>query len=212
MNIHLKKENMIRNHLEARGITDPGVLSAMREVPREAFVERDQVPFAYDDGPLPIGEGQVITQPYVVAVMIDALSLSREDIVLDVGTGSGYAAAVMSRLCRHVYCVERHPSLVDAARERIRSLGYDNLTLTEGDGSQGWPEHAPFDAIHVAAASDDVPAALVAQLADDGRLVMPLGSPESPMQRLVCFKHTQGGNLTSEELDTVRFVPLVSGH
>lgn len=211
MSIHTKKEKMIRDHLEARGVTDSRVLAAMREVPREAFVNRDQVPFAYDDGPLPIGEGQVITQPYVVALMVQALALQEGDTVLDVGTGSGYAAAVISRLCRHVYCMERHASLVKAASERFRSLGYNNLTLIEGDGSEGWPEHAPFEAIHVAAASSKVPPALIDQLADRGRLVMPLDFSEGLLQRLVCFKRLDNGNLSSKELESVRFVPLVGG-
>lgn len=209
MNMHLKKENMIRNHIEARGITSATVLEAMREVPREAFVEPDQAPAAYDDTPLPIGKGQVITQPYVVALMVDALDLGKSDIVFDIGTGSGYAAAVMSRICRHVYSVERHQSMVDTARERFRSLGYHNITVRQGDGALGWPEHAPFDAIHVAAASTDVPDALVEQLADNGRLVMPKGSPDDIMQPLVRFTRSTHGELTSEELESVRFVPLV---
>lgn len=202
------RDLMIRRHLKGRGITDSRVLAAMEAVPREAFVQANQVDLAYEDGPLPAGEGQTISQPYIVALMISALQPGPDDVVLDVGAGTGYAAAVLSRLVRQVYAIEYHEALADKARDRCRDLGYDNIRIETGDGSQGWPAHAPFQGIHVAACTPSVPHELADQLADSGRLVLPLGSTRG-IQRLVCF-HREQEELVGEELESVRFVPLIS--
>src|SRR5215212_6721349 len=154
---------------------DRRVLAAMRRVPREAFVEPGFEEFAYEDGPLPIGEGQTISQPYIVALMIEAAEVKPGDVVLEVGAGSGYAAAVMGQIADRVYAIERHPSLGEAACQRFRRLGYDNIDLRVGDGTKGWPEAGPFDAILVAAGGPQVPPALREQLAIGGRLVIPVG-------------------------------------
>jgi protein-L-isoaspartate(D-aspartate) O-methyltransferase len=206
-----ERERMVRRQLAARGIADPRVLAAMREVPRERFVAPVHAPSAYDDSPLPLECGQTVSQPYVVALMAEALELAPEDRVLEVGTGSGYAAAVLSRLAREVYTVERHRELAEAARERLARLGYANVYVRHGDGLLGWPEHAPYDAISVAAGGSEVPAALAAQLSSRGRLVMPLG-PEPLLQKLVRARPiAHGGKLCVEELADVRFVPLLHG-
>ncbi len=202
-----RREEMVDRQIAARGITDEAVLEAMREVPREAFVPEDMREFAYLDTPLPIGEEQTISQPYVVARMVEALALSAEDRVLDVGTGSGYAAAVMSRIAAAVYTVERHAALAKAARARFERLGYDNVHVRVGDGTRGWAEEAPFDAIAVAAAGPEVPRALKDQLASGGRLVMPAG-PEPRLQRLIRLERTDG-RFEQEDLGGVRFVPLI---
>lgn len=199
---------MLRRHLGARGIRDPRVLEAMGTVPREKFVPCEHSRRAYGDRPLPIGRGQTISQPYVVAWMAEALELTPGDRVLEVGTGSGYAAAVLGRLCYAVYSVERHACLADAAEERLQALGYGNVWVRHGDGTEGWPEHAPYDAIAVAAARPRVPAPLREQLGAGGRLVMPVGAAAGP-QTLVRERRGQSGDFTRERLGTVRFVPLV---
>jgi protein-L-isoaspartate(D-aspartate) O-methyltransferase len=153
---------MVNVQIAGRGLIDSHVLQAMREVPREAFVNPELEEFAYEDGPLPIGEGQTISQPYIVAKMIEAAEVSPGDRVLEVGAGSGYASAVLSRIAAKVYAIERHAALAEAARQRFERLGYDNVELRVGDGTRGWPEAAPFDAILVAAAGPDVPQALKA--------------------------------------------------
>ena len=169
------RDRMVDIQLARRGVRDTSVLEALRRVPREAFVQPGFEEFAYEDGPLPIGEGQTISQPYIVALMIEAAEVRPGDSVLEVGAGSGYAAAVMSQIADRVYAIERHPSLGNAACERFRKLGYDNIELRVGDGTRGWPEAAPFDAILVAAGGPDVPPALKEQLAIGGRLVIPVG-------------------------------------
>lgn len=201
------KHFMLEHHLQGRDIADPQVLSAMETVPREAFVREDQIDSAYADRPLPAGENQTISQPYIVALMAQALELSPEDSVLDVGSGTGYAAAVLSRMVRQVYAIEYHESLVVAAEARCRSLEYDNIRFMTGDGRQGWPDFAPFDAIHVAACTPTIPGALTDQLAPNGRLVLPLGSSGSS-QRLVQYRYRQG-RLQEKSLCHVRFVPLI---
>ncbi len=204
-----ERERMVARQLAARGIRDARVLAALREVPRERFVSPMYAASAYDDSPLPIACGQTVSQPYVVALMAEALELSPHDRVLEVGTGSGYAAAVLSRLAREVYTVERHHALADAARERLARLGYANVHVLYGDGQLVWPEHAPYDAIAVAAGGPEVPPALAAQLALRGRLVMPLG-PETDLQKLVrARRRSNGAGLEVEELADVRFVPLL---
>jgi protein-L-isoaspartate(D-aspartate) O-methyltransferase len=197
---------MVEWQLARRGVRDAGVLRAMREVPREAFVPPEVVEFAYEDSALPIGEGQTISQPYIVALMLEALELEPESVLLDVGTGSGYAAAVASRIAARVYTIERHRTLAERAQEIFRWLGYDNVEVRVGDGSLGWPEAAPFEAIAVAAAGPKVPQALLEQLADGGRLVIPTG-PEHE-QHLQRIRRTPEG-LVEDDLGAVRFVPLI---
>lgn len=203
-----KKEEMIRHHLERRGIRDARVIEAMREVPREEFVSGNLVEFAYEDTPLPIDEEQTISQPYIVALMAEMLELKPDDRVLDIGTGSGYAAAVMSHIAGKVYSVERHRVLAEAARERFEQLGIDNIEVLHADGSKGWPEHAPYDAICVAAGSAEVPQALKDQLAEGGRMIIPVGDYARD-QRLVRLTR-EDGRIETTNLGYVRFVPLVS--
>jgi protein-L-isoaspartate(D-aspartate) O-methyltransferase len=202
------KDRMVDLQLAGRGIRHAGVLEAMRTVPREAFVEHGFEEFAYEDSPLPIGEGQTISQPYVVALMIEAAEVRAGDHVLEVGAGSGYAAAVMSRVASEVYAIERHASLGRAAQLRIERLGYDNVHIRVADGTMGWPEAAPFQAILVAAGGPGAPRALLDQLDVGGRLVIPVGS-ERGEQRLLKFTRTGTDRYEEEDLGSVRFVPLV---
>ena len=174
------REHMVRDQIAARGVRDDRVLDAMRAVPREAFMPEALAEFAYDDTPLPIEEGQTISQPYIVALMIAAIRPGPHDRVLEIGTGSGYAAAVLSRVVGHVYTVERHEALADLARRRLRTLGYDNVEVLHGDGSLGWPKHAPYDAIIVTAGGPHVPRQLREQLVVGGRLVIPIGRRPAP--------------------------------
>ena len=199
---------MVEHQLERRGIRDPLVLEAMRSVPREAFVPPELADEAYADGPLPIGEGQTISQPYIVALMVEALELRGGERVLEIGAGSGYAAAVLAEIAAEVYTVERHAPLAREARERLRALGYDHVQLRVGDGSRGWPEHAPYAAIVVAAGAPDVPEALEEQLAVGGRLVIPVGQGRT-LQELLRLRRLSETEYQREELGGVRFVPLV---
>lgn len=203
-----RRERMVVRHLEARGIRDARVLAAMRAVPRHAFVSPDQVDLAYDDRALPIAPGQTLSQPYVVALMLEALAVRETDRALEVGAGSGYAAAVLSRLAREVFAIELDPELAATARRRLAELGYDNVELRSGDGSLGWPERAPFDAILVSAASVAVPPALETQLAPGGRLVIPVGSARGD-QCLLRIVRLEGGGFERSDLGEVAFVPLV---
>jgi protein-L-isoaspartate(D-aspartate) O-methyltransferase len=203
-----ERDRMVDVQIARRGVRDPYVLNAMRRVPREAFVEAGFEEFAYEDGPLPIGEGQTISQPYIVALMIEAAEVKPGDSVLEVGAGSGYAAAVMSQISNRVYAIERHASLVEAARQRLQQLGYDNVELRVGDGTKGWPEAAPFDAILVAAGGPEVPDALKQQLAPGGRLVIPVGD-DLHDQRLAKITRRSGTQFEQEDLGAVRFVPLI---
>lgn len=203
-----QRARMVDRQLARRGIRNPAVLDAMGTVPREAFVPEVSRHEAYEDRPLPIGEGQTISQPYVVALMIEALSLDADDRVLEVGAGSGYAAAVLGRIAREVYAIERHASLARAASERMGQLGYDNVRVTAGDGTLGWPEEAPFDAILVSAGGPEVPEPLLDQLTPGGRLVIPLGEPWKD-QELVRLERQAGGAVARESLGHVRFVPLI---
>ena len=202
------RQRMLRRHLAGRGIGDTRVIDAMARVPRELFAPRGHAHAAHADRPLPIGMGQTISQPYMVAWMAEALELAPGDRVLEVGTGSGYSAAVLSRLCGAVYTVERHASLADGARALLRKLGYDSVRIRRGDGSVGWPEHAPYDAIAVAAAGPRVPGPLRDQLGPGGRLVMPVGTGGGS-QALVRERRDASGGLSREELGSVRFVPLI---
>ncbi len=199
---------MIERHLVARGIRDRAVLDAMRAVPREAFIAAELAEFAYEDAPLPIDADQTISQPYVVAEMIVALRLEPGARVLEVGTGSGYAAAVLGRVAREVYTIERHAELAEAAARRLRELGYDNVHVKHGDGTLGWVEHAPYDGIVVAAGGPDVPKPLLEQLAVGGRVVIPIG-PTPREQNLVRVTRTGPDTYERENLGSVRFVPLI---
>ncbi len=203
-----QREEMVARQIAGRGIRDPNVLAAMREVPREAFVPQDQTNFAYDDGPLPILEGQTISQPYVVALMIQELRIGAEDRVLEIGTGSGYAAAIISRMAAETYTVERIESLVDFARQNLEALGYDNVHVRQGDGTLGWSEHAPYAAIIVAAGGPEVPESLKEQLTIGGRLIIPVGS-EQRAQRLIKITRRTEEEYELETLSHVRFVPLI---
>jgi len=195
--------------LRRRGIGDAGVLHAMDEVPRERFVEAEERAAAYADQALPIACGQTISQPYVVAYMTEQLGVRAHHRVLEVGTGSGYQAAVLSRLAGEVVSIERYRTLAEAARARLAALGYDNVAIVVGDGFAGVPGRAPFDRIMVTAAAARLPQSLVDQLADDGVMVLPLGSQRGP-QHIVKLTKSQTG-LTREELIAVRFVPLLPG-
>ena len=195
--------------LRRRGISDQAVLRAMDEVPREHFVAPDCVAAAYDDHALPIACGQTISQPYVVAYMTEQLEVRPEHRVLEIGTGSGYQAAVLSRLAREVVSIERYRTLADTARTRLQTLGIPNVEIVVGDGLRGCPDRAPFDRIIVTAAAEGIPEALIEQLTDDGTLLLPLGR-HSGAQQIVKLRSTAAG-LEREDLLPVRFVPLLPG-
>ncbi len=202
------REAMVRDQIEARGITHPRVLAAMRHVPRHLFVPEAYRRQAYEDHPLPIGLGQTISQPYIVAFMTEAAAPDAQDRVLEIGTGSGYQAAVLAEIVSEVYTIEILPELADQARERLSRLGYENVWVKTGDGYLGWPEHAPFDAIIVTAAPEQVPAPLIDQLAPAGRMVIPVG-PRGDVQSLRLIEKAEDGTISERELLPVRFVPLV---
>lgn len=203
-----RRRAMVAEQLLPRGITDNRVLEAMKSVPREEFIPPPWRSHAYDDGPVPIGRGQTISQPYIVAAMIEMLRPQPRDRVLEVGAGSGYAAAVLGQVVAVVHAIERHGALVEEARERIARLGYDNVTVREGNGTVGVPEEAPFDGIIVAAAGPRIPGALRRQLAIGGRLVMPVGR-STEAQHLVRVIRRGKDAFEEQPLVPVRFVPLV---
>ncbi|MBX9897499.1 MAG: protein-L-isoaspartate(D-aspartate) O-methyltransferase [Qipengyuania sp.] len=198
---------MVERQIRRRGIVDPAILAAFAQVPRKAFVPEALAEFAYDDGPLPIGAGQTISQPYIVARMIDAANVRAGDRVLEVGAGSGYAAAVLSRIAGEVFAIERHESLASEARERMAALGYDNCTVVTGDGLAGLPDEGPFDAILVAARGARVPQALKRQIAIGGRLVIPIGGED--VQQLRRIERTGEDAWSARDIAAVRFVPLL---
>jgi protein-L-isoaspartate(D-aspartate) O-methyltransferase len=200
-----ERERMVRTQIEARGVKDARVLAAMRAVPRHLFVLPSFAGRAYDDSALPIAEGQTISQPYIVAVMTEAAHVDPDDVVLEVGTGSGYQAAVLSHLVAHVYSIEIVPALARASTTLLAAEGYANVTVREGDGYAGWPEHAPFDAILVTAAPPEIPSALREQLKVGGRMVVPVGEND---QYLRVITRTDDG-FTEATLMPVRFVPMV---
>lgn len=202
------RRQMVEQQLGRRGIRDPAIVRAMESVPREAFVPASLAEFAYDDSPLPIEAEQTISQPYIVALMTEALELKPDDRVLEIGTGSGYAAAVLSEIAAEVYTIERHCDLADAAGDRLASLGYRNVLVRCGDGTLGWREEAPFDAIVVAAGGPTIPESLRAQLAVGGRLVMPVGGVER-VQRLLLVRRVSASKYRETDLGPVRFVPLI---
>jgi protein-L-isoaspartate(D-aspartate) O-methyltransferase len=204
----IDRARMVERQIARRGVSDARVLDAMRQVPREAFVAPGFEEFAYEDSPLPIAEGQTISQPYIVALMIEAAEVKPGDWVLEVGTGSGYAAAVPSRIAAKVYTVERHGALAEAAKRRFARLGYRNIEVRHGDGTLGWPEVAPFDAIIVTAGGPEIPETLRNQLKVDGRLVIPIGVLADE-QRLVKVVRDGEHAFHEEDLGAVRFVPLI---
>ena len=203
-----EREAMVDRQLRRRGITDQHILDAFLAVPREKFISDEYGHLAYGDHPLPIEAGQTISQPYIVALMIEAAAIKAGDRVLEVGAGSGYAAAIIGQIAGRVIAIERQHELVEIASERISRLGYDNVEIVEGDGTKGRPGEAPFDAILAAASGTHVPRALLEQLADGGRIVMPLGGP-GWAQQLVKVTKRPGGALEHQNLGGVRFVPLI---
>jgi protein-L-isoaspartate(D-aspartate) O-methyltransferase len=203
-----EREAMVDRQLRRRGITEPIILDAFRQVPRELFVSDQYAHLAYGDHPLPIEAEQTISQPYIVALMMQAAAIKSGDKVLEVGSGSGYAAAVIGRIAARVIGIERQHELVEVARERLERLGYDNIDIVEGDGTKGCPDEAPFDAILAAASGSHVPEPLLGQLAPGGRIVMPIGDPGA-VQELVKVTKQEDGILRQENLGAVRFVPLI---
>lgn len=197
---------MVEQQLRRRGIRDPRVLQAFRDIPRHAFVPKDRQNEAYDDHPLDIGLGQTISQPYMVGLMTEALRLRGHERVLEIGTGSGYQTAILARLCRQVYTIERLAQLSERAQDALRSLGIENVCFRVGDGTLGWPEEAPFDGILVTAGGPSVPPSLEAQLAEGGRLVMPVGGWSG--QELIALER-HGARLRRESHGGCVFVPLI---
>lgn len=203
------RRRMVREQLELRGITDPRLLEAFRRMPRHLFVPPDQQAQAYEDHPVPIGAGQTISQPYMVALMVQLLKLQGHERVLEVGTGSGYQLAILAELALEVYSVERLPELASVALRRLEQLGCLNVHISPGNGSLGWPEHAPYDGIVVAAGSPGIPQPLVEQLADGGRLVIPVGSPQT---QTLTLAEKRSGQMRLTALTQCVFVPLVGEH
>jgi protein-L-isoaspartate(D-aspartate) O-methyltransferase len=203
------RERMVKDQLKRRDIIDRAVLEAMGTVPRHRFVPDDQRDYAYTDGPLRIGQGQTISQPYIVALMSQLLGLSGEETVLEIGTGSGYQAAVLGKLCKQVYSIERIPELAENARRTLLELSIPNVSVMVGDGSRGLPEQAPFEGIMVTAAAPSVPKPLLEQLTEGGRLVLPVGSQMG--QSLECWTR-DGEDYRCHHVAPVAFVPLVGEH
>ena len=202
------RDRMVERQIAARGLDDPRLLAAFRAVPREDFISGDYADQAYQDSPLPIESGQTISQPYIVALTIDAAEIKPGDKVLEVGAGSGYAAAVIGQIAAEVIAIERHRDLVELARKRMERLRCGNVRIVEGDGTLGWPEEAPFDAIVAAASGSHVPQSWIDQLKPGGRIVMPIGSPNA-VQSLVKVTKADDGTLRYQDLGGVRFVPLI---
>ncbi|MBC8460189.1 MAG: protein-L-isoaspartate(D-aspartate) O-methyltransferase [Deltaproteobacteria bacterium] len=202
------RERMVTTQIIARGIKDPKVIEAMRKVPRHLFVPENIRGRAYDDRPLPIGEGQTISQPYIVAFMTEALNLSSGDKALEIGTGSGYQAAILAEIVKEVYTIEIRPRLGETARERLKEMGYKNIFVEIGDGYKGWPEKAPFNAIIVTCAPEKIPRPLIDQLAEGGRMIIPVGE-EGSIQELVLMKKEKG-MIIREEVMKVLFVPMIT--
>jgi protein-L-isoaspartate(D-aspartate) O-methyltransferase len=199
---------MIERQIAARGIRNPHILAAFREVPRHAFVAPVNAERAYGDFPIPIAAGQTISQPFVVAAMVEAAEIKAGDHVLEVGSGSGYATAIISRIAGDVVGIERHKVLADLGRERLKRLGYSNAMIVHADGTRGWPEDAPYDAIIASATGTHVPQPFIEQLKPGGRIVMPVGRQES-FQQLVKATRREDGTIEQRELCPVRFVPLI---
>ncbi|WP_300157532.1 protein-L-isoaspartate(D-aspartate) O-methyltransferase [Solidesulfovibrio sp.] len=204
------RDRMVRDQIEARGVSSPEVLRAMRKVPRHLFVEEALIPQAYEDHPLPLGHGQTISQPYVVAWMTELLEVSQGQRVLEIGTGSGYQAAVLAELGAYVFTVERVRPLYEAARRRLEGLRYLKVRFKLDDGTLGWPEEAPFDRIVVTAGGPRIPEPLLAQLADPGRMVIPVGASRRSQALHVVRK--ENGRILARKLGDVMFVDLVGAH
>lgn len=207
-NFKYLRKQMIDHQLVARGLRDQTVLNALSAVLREKFISKDLVEFAYNDSPLPIAARQTISQPYIVALMTAALELKPDNRVLEVGTGSGYAAAVLAEIVKKVYTIERLKILANAARKRLNALDYKNIYVLSGDGTLGWPQHAPFDAIVVTAGGPEVPETLKQQMTIGGRLVIPIGV-STQAQKLIRIRRINEDKYKEEELESVRFVPLI---
>ena len=202
------RKAMVKTQIESRGVKDEDVLSVMRDVPRHLFIDESLWPKAYSDGPLPIGHGQTISQPYIVAFMTELLRPDTHHMVLEIGTGSGYQAAVLAKLVHHVYTIEIVPELGRNAKATLKRLGYDNISVRVGDGYKGWPEEEPFDRIIVTAAPEKVPEALVDQLKPGGRMVLPVG-PRWWGQDLLVIEKDERGKVVRKNTIPVRFVPMV---
>jgi len=202
-----ERRRMVTEQIAARGVTDARVLEAMRTVPRHRFVPADARPEAYRDHPLPIGHGQTISQPFMVGFMTDQLEIEPEDVILEIGTGSGYQAAVLAELARKVYTIEIVAPLAEQADKTLKTLGYENIAVRHGDGYRGWPEHAPFDKIMVTAAPEDIPKPLIEQLKPGGKLVIPVG-PNDSTQYLVVLEKLEDGTTRQRRVMPVRFVPF----
>ncbi len=203
-----KRDQMVTGQIQSRGVMDPEVIAAMRRVPRHFFVPKGFQHLAYEDHPLEIGHGQTISQPYIVGLMSQLLGTARGDKVLEIGTGSGYQAAVLAEMGTEVYTIEIVEALARRAEEALQSLGYKNVQVRAGDGYQGWPEHAPYDGIIVTAAPEEIPQPLIDQLKKGGTMVVPVG-PAGNIQRLMLIRKEPDGTLTRTALDPVRFVPMV---
>jgi len=207
----IESEVAFTRHMIGRDRLDPQVMAAMREVPRDAFVPAELKGAAFDNGPLPIGHGQTISQPYIVALMTDMLQLRPEHRVLEIGTGSGYQTAILSRLCRQVYSMEVVPELSQAAQRLFQRLGYDNIQTRTGNGYEGWLDHAPYDGIIVTAAAGYIPPALIEQLMPGRRLVIPVGEPYGHQELILVEKDSQG-EIHTRDILGVAFVPMVDTH
>ena len=203
----IEREVRYTRKMIGRNALDPKVMSAMENVPRNEFVSSSYGDAAFDNGPLPIGHGQTISQPYIVALMTDLLGLEADDTVLEIGTGSGYQTAILSQLCKQVYTIEYVPALADIAKARLEKLGYDNITSITGNGYDGWPEHAPYDGIIVTAAATHIPKPLIGQLKPGGKLVIPVGRPHL-YQELTVVEKDEKGEIDIREVLGVAFVPL----
>jgi protein-L-isoaspartate(D-aspartate) O-methyltransferase len=217
MNIETRHKNMIREirdevrftrHYIGKDELDDRVMAAMETVPRHKFVPSNQQLLAYINGPLSIGHGQTISQPYIVALMTDMLDVNEDSVVLEIGTGSGYQAAILANVVKQVYTVEVIPELMESARQKFEQLGYHNIECRVGDGHEGWPEHAPYDGILVTAAADEVPDPLIAQLKPGASMVIPVGQVYGPQELLRVHKD-HDGNVTTDDILAVAFVPLV---
>lgn len=204
------REHMVKQQIMARGVEEPRVLEAMRKVPRHLFVPEKYRAFSYRDHPLPIGQGQTISQPYIVAFMTEALDLKPDEKVLEIGTGSGYQAAILAELVKEVYTIEIVEKLGKRARQTLEMLGYKNIHVKIGDGYMGWPEKAAFDAVIVTCAPEQIPEALVQQLNDGGRMIIPVGKAGAIQELVRAVK--KKGKLKTKEVMRVRFVPMVKGH
>ena len=203
----IEREVRYTRNMIGRNALDPKVMAAMEKVPRNEFVPKSYGDAAFDNGPLPIGHGQTISQPYIVALMTDLLELQADDIVLEIGTGSGYQTAILSQLCKQVYTVEYVAALADIAKARLERLGYDNIQSMTGNGYDGWPEHAPYDGIIVTAAASHIPKPLIEQLKPGGKLVIPVGRPHL-YQELTVVEKDKNGEIDIREVLGVAFVPL----